>query len=161
MLRVTLPDGRPLQLSYEGPAGNWIAQLEGADGRSVAGRWLLAVLGELLELPHGTKPAWVVEVVKEVTGRDTSVGRRYACPCCDFLTLTEPPTGTFAICPVCRWEDDNVQFEDIDKEGGANTVSLRQARQNFPLYGVSDPQRHARARPPRAEEKPTLGHGLG
>jgi hypothetical protein len=74
MLSVTLPDGRPLRLSYEGPTGNWIAQLGGADGRSVAGRWLLAVLGELLDLPHGRKPAWIVDVVKEVTGQDTPVG---------------------------------------------------------------------------------------
>jgi hypothetical protein len=97
------------------------------------------------------------EAAAGVVGRDTPAGRRYACPCCDFLTLSEPPTGTFAICPVCRWEDDNLQFEDLDKEGGANAVSLRQARQNFRLHGVSDPRRRERARPLRPEETPSLG----
>jgi len=29
----------------------------------------------------------------------------YACPGCGFLVCGEPPGGTFAICPVCRWED--------------------------------------------------------
>jgi hypothetical protein len=157
MLTVTLPDGRQLQLNYEGPAGNWVAHLDGAQGRSAAGRWLLAVLGELLDLPNGRKPPWLLDLVRHVAGRDTPAGRRYACPCCDFLTLTEPPTGTFAICPVCRWEDDNIQFEDLDKEGGANAVSLRQARQNFRQHGISDARRRQRARPPRPEETPTVG----
>jgi hypothetical protein len=39
--------------------------------------------------------------------------------------------GTYNICNVCFWEDDGVQFHDIDYEGGANKVSLNQARQNF------------------------------
>lgn len=157
MLTVTLPDGRSVHLDHEGPAGNWVGRLDGADGRSAAGRWLLAILGELLGLPPGKKPPWLLDLVRELVGRDTPAGRRYACPCCDLLTLTEPPTGTFAICPVCRWEDDNLQFEDLDREPGANAVSLRQARQNFGFYGVSDTRRRERARPPRAEEMPAPG----
>jgi Cysteine-rich CPCC len=155
MLTITLPDGRSVQLNHEGPAGSWVAQLDGDEGRSATGRWLLAVLGELLDLPPGTKPAWLDDLVKQATGRDTPAGRRFACPCCDLLTLIEPPTGTFAICPVCRWEDDNVQFEDLDRAGGANPVSLGQARQNFRLHGVSDPRRRERARRPRSYEIPT------
>jgi Cysteine-rich CPCC len=159
MLTVTLPDGRPLHLINEGPTGNWVAQLDGAEGKSATGRWLLAVVGELLDLPKDTKPPWVLDLVRQVAGQDTSTGRRYACPCCDFPSLAQPPTGTFAICPICRWEDDNIQFEDLDRKGGANTVSLRQARQNFRQHGVSGPRRRQRARPPRPEEKPGVGQG--
>ena len=62
----------------------------------------------------------------------------YACPCCNFKTLKEKPTGTFQICPVCYWEDDNVQFYDHNYQGGANELSLNEARENSKKYGVSD-----------------------
>lgn len=153
MLTATLPDGRRLQLTYEGPTGNWVAQLADVNARPIAGRWLLAVLTDLLDLPRGTKPPWVLDLIREVAGQDTPQGRRYACPCCDLLTLTEPPTGTFAVCPVCRWEDDNLQFDNLDRVRGANQVSLREARENFRRLGVSDPSRGGRARPPRPHER--------
>jgi hypothetical protein len=156
MLTVSLPDGRQIHLNHEGPTGNWVARIEGSEGGSAAGRWLLAVLGELLHLPPGTKPPWVLDLVRQVAGRETPDGVRYACPCCDFLTLAEPPTGTFAICPVCRWEDDNLQFNDLDRAGGANALSLRQAREHFRLHGVSNPRLSERARPPRPEEEPSV-----
>jgi hypothetical protein len=154
MERVVLPDGRQLQVSNEGPTGNWVAHVVGADGPPVAGRWLLRVLGDLLDLPHGRKPEWVLDLVRQLAGHDTAAGRRYPCPCCDFLTLTEPPTGTFAICPVCRWEDDNIQCEDLNYAGGANRVSLSKARDNFRLHGKSDLSRRGDVRPPLPHERP-------
>jgi hypothetical protein len=80
--------------------------------------------------------------------------RRYPCPCCGYLTLPEPPTGTFELCQVCFWEDDNIQFDDPDYEGGANKVSLRQARENFREFGVSELQFKSNVRPPRPDEIP-------
>lgn len=56
---------------------------------------------------------------------------RYACPCCGYKTLTQKPSGTYEICDVCFWEDDGVQFDDPDYEGGANQESLRTAQKNF------------------------------
>ena len=41
----------------------------------------------------------------------------YTCPCCGYKTLEECSPGTFEICPICFWEDDNVQFEDPLYEG--------------------------------------------
>lgn len=61
----------------------------------------------------------------------------YPCPCCSFLTLSEEPSGTFEICPVCGWEDDNVQFDDPDFDGGANEPSLNEAKVNFREFGAS------------------------
>lgn len=55
----------------------------------------------------------------------------YSCPCCGYLTLSEPPPGTFEICEVCNWEDDEVQYNNVDYEGGANEKSLRQAKEDF------------------------------
>lgn len=51
--------------------------------------------------------------------------------------MSEAESGTFEICPVCFWEDDSVQFNDIDFAGGANKESLREARENFKKFGVS------------------------
>jgi Cysteine-rich CPCC len=39
----------------------------------------------------------------------------------------EPP-GSFAICPVCEWEDDNVQLADPHYQGGVNGISLADHR---------------------------------
>jgi len=53
--------------------------------------------------------------------------------------LEEQPPGTFLICPVCWWEDDDAQFRRPDLVGGANGVSLEQARRNYSECGISDP----------------------
>ena len=78
----------------------------------------------------------------------------YKCPCCGFLTLSEEPPGTFEICPVCDWEDDNVQAADPTFEGGANGVSLDQARRNFAEFGAISTDALGRVRRPRPEEIP-------
>jgi hypothetical protein len=55
----------------------------------------------------------------------------YACPCCRFFTLDDAPPGTFDICEICGWEDDNLQFADPDFRGGANALSLNEHRAAF------------------------------
>ena len=55
----------------------------------------------------------------------------YTCPCCGYKTLGEKPPGTYEICELCGWEDDAVQFDDPDYEGGANSESLREAQHVF------------------------------
>lgn len=61
---------------------------------------------------------------------------KYKCPCCGFYTFDEKPEGNYDICPVCFWEDDLLQLKNIEYEGGANHVSLVQARKNFKLFGA-------------------------
>lgn len=56
---------------------------------------------------------------------------KYTCPCCGYKTLDEPATGTYDICELCGWEDDLVQKEDPDYEGGANGICLREAQHEF------------------------------
>jgi Cysteine-rich CPCC len=51
------------------------------------------------------------------------------CPCCGSRVLTT--LGTYEICDVCGWEDDPLQSADPDYAGGANTLSLNQARREF------------------------------
>ncbi|MEE6452628.1 CPCC family cysteine-rich protein [Gottfriedia acidiceleris] len=62
----------------------------------------------------------------------------YPCPCCGYKTLEEEDRGSYEICQVCFWEDDIIQNEDEDFVGGANDLSLRQAKENFKKYRVSN-----------------------
>ena len=62
---------------------------------------------------------------------------RYPCKCCGNYTLDEPPEGSFEICEVCGWEDDDLQSEFIHLTGGANCNSLYIARKNYIKYGAS------------------------
>ncbi len=54
--------------------------------------------------------------------------RRYPYPACGFIQFAEPP-GSFDICRLCGWEDDNVQLADPRYGGGANKLSLAEAQQ--------------------------------
>ena len=78
----------------------------------------------------------------------------YPCACCGFLTMSEASHGTFEICPVCYWEDDELQFNNIDYRGGANEESLRQARINFAEFGASSKEFIRSVRPPQQDEIP-------
>ncbi len=78
----------------------------------------------------------------------------YPCPCCDFVTMTFPDRGSFEICEVCGWEDDNVQFSDPDFAGGANRPSLNQARGNYQRIRAADPSKLGRVRSPLPSEVP-------
>lgn len=54
---------------------------------------------------------------------------KYKCPCCGNYTLGEE--RCYEICPICNWEDDPIQFEDPNFKGGANSLSLNEARTIF------------------------------
>jgi hypothetical protein len=81
------------------------------------------------------------------------VTEKHPCPCCGYPTLTEPPPGTFEVCPVCFWEDDDSQFRDPEYAGGANTESLVEARENFARFGAISESHRAHVRPPTDEER--------
>lgn len=78
---------------------------------------------------------------------------RYPCLCCGFKTLAEQPPGTFDICPVCYWQDDNVQCQDPAYPRWANEVSLNEARANFLEYGAVMAKFKGRVRAALAEER--------
>ena len=54
---------------------------------------------------------------------------KYRCPVCGQHYFEE--IGGYEICPVCGWEDDPVQRRDESFAGGANELSLNEARQAF------------------------------
>ena len=46
------------------------------------------------------------------------------CPSCGFYSIGESIFGSFNICDICGWEDDNVQLANPSSSGGANKISL-------------------------------------
>lgn len=71
------------------------------------------------------------------------------CPVCGFLTLRRSRLGcpAYSVCAVCFWEDD-----DWFEGGGANDVSLKEARVNYTTIGACDPRVLSHVRSPRADE---------
>lgn len=53
------------------------------------------------------------------------------CPCCGE-GLVEA-NHEFDICDVCGWEDDDYQFNNPDYRGGANRMSLNEARRAYKM----------------------------
>lgn len=78
---------------------------------------------------------------------------QYQCPCCGYYTLSASPPGTFEICPVCYWEDDNVQYYEPDYCCGANHESLNEACKNYKEFGASSKDFLQRVRKPFEQEK--------
>ena len=48
------------------------------------------------------------------------------CPCCGKTAV-----GEYDICNVCGWENDPVQLSKPDSKGGANEMSLTEARHAY------------------------------
>lgn len=77
----------------------------------------------------------------------------FPCPCCGYETLENKLPGSFEICPICYWKDDNTQFDDPYYEGGANQISLDQAQRNFLKYGASNKSHLELVRKPTLKDK--------
>ena len=51
------------------------------------------------------------------------------CPVCGKHRFKE--LDMYEICPVCGWEDDGLQADDHEYWGGANDMSVNQAREAY------------------------------
>ena len=61
---------------------------------------------------------------------------REQCPCCDYVSLSE--RGNYLICPICFWEDEGGDINELDFHSGPNHMTLRQGRENFKKYGACE-----------------------
>ena len=77
----------------------------------------------------------------------------WPCACCGYLTNSESGHTSNEICPICQWKDDPIQFREPLAAGGANLVSLQEARDNFAILGVSDPLFLESVSPPDATDE--------
>ncbi len=56
------------------------------------------------------------------------MAHKHSCPCCCQYEF--PGKESYEIRPVFNWEDDPVQAEEPDYKGGANVLSLNEAREH-------------------------------
>jgi hypothetical protein len=73
-------------------------------------------------------------VFNEAVNSSDFKGFGWKCPVCDNYNSGELPE--FDVCPLCGREDDSVQSNDPNYNGGANWLSLNQAKANWMRYGV-------------------------
>ena len=78
--------------------------------------------------------------------------KKYKCVCCGNNTMNSKAQGSYDICPVCYWEDDIVQYDDPDYDGGANEISLNKARENYKRIGAISEKYLSKTRKPFKEE---------
>ena len=53
------------------------------------------------------------------------------CACCGSLEVPDGEEGLYYICDICGWENDPIQNDKPDYEGGANKMSLNQAKKAY------------------------------
>lgn len=58
------------------------------------------------------------------------------CPCCDYFTLDS--RNDYEICPICFWEDDGLEINNLDEISLPNRITLKQWRENFLTYWACD-----------------------
>ena len=89
---------------------------------------------------------------RKKTDKTDKIDNRYPCPCCGSLTIESP--GDYEVCPVCGWEDDKTQSKDPDLAGGANVLSLNEARKAY-LEKIKPPKsaKASRKAPAKTERK--------
>lgn len=78
---------------------------------------------------------------------------KFACPCCGYKTFEEQPNGSYNVCQVCFWEDDPIQLDNPNYEGGANRVSLSQGQKNFIEFGACEREMIKNVRKPTKNEQ--------
>lgn len=76
---------------------------------------------------------------------------KYVCKCCGCASLDS--ADEYDICPVCCWEKDRTQESDHEYKGGANGVSLNEARKNYAEFGACEKRFAENVRKPYAVEK--------
>ncbi len=78
---------------------------------------------------------------------------KHRCPCCGYNTMQHQEAEYHDICPVCFWENDPLQNVDSTYSGGANEVSLCEAKKNFVLLGAISKDMIKYTREPFDDEK--------
>jgi hypothetical protein len=71
---------------------------------------------------------------------------KITCPCGGYKTLATDHYGSYSICEVCFWEDDEIQLENPTYTGGANKFSLIESQKNFIEFGACDKEMIANVR---------------
>jgi hypothetical protein len=88
------------------------------------------------------------------------------CPSCGFETVADGVYGTYVICEICNWEDDQMQLANPFSSGGANSLSLYESQirtlKKFPIdvKEVDGFSRNARWQPLNEMDKQKFTTGV-
>lgn len=74
------------------------------------------------------------------------------CPVCGKYGFEE--YSDFDICPVCNWENDGLQYDDHNYAGGANHISVNEARIEY--FVLNHPETAEQASKAKEEYKNNL-----
>lgn len=74
------------------------------------------------------------------------------CPVCGKFEFEE--YGDFDICPVCNWENDNLQYDEHNYSGVANHLSVNEARIEY--FVMNHPKTAEKAAKPKEEYENNL-----
>lgn len=80
----------------------------------------------------------------------------FPCPCCGYLVFPAM-AGSFDVCPICYWEDDDAQLLDPNHVGESNRISLIEAQNNFMEKGWSDKRFAPQVSKPTPEDQRAPG----
>ena len=58
------------------------------------------------------------------------------CPVCELYNFTSQ--GNYDICPICDWENDEVQINNYDYGGGANELSVNEFKVLYQLRNMNE-----------------------
>lgn len=83
---------------------------------------------------------------------ESTSNKEIYCPCCDYDTFKNVERYSYAICPICFWEDDPFQLDEPEEEG-SNHVSLNQARINFAIFQACEKEMIKNCRTPNSKDK--------
>ena len=110
-----------------------------------------AVAAYEVEFPLGAGQAALATIPSSDVQRCLP-GHRRVCECCGHRTLHDLCPGSYEICPVCFWEDDLIQARDPHYSGGANRLSLLDARRNYEMVGACEERALPHVRKPMEDE---------
>jgi hypothetical protein len=107
--------------------------------------------------PRTSKPASYKAIIELAMSNSPKAERqllpskngKYPCVCCGYLAIDRP--AQYDICPICFWEDDDIQLTFV-LSGGANHVSLIDAQKNFMSFGACESRVRNLVRQPSFEE---------
>lgn len=113
------------------PVCNWINDINDERDETVYNKYSLEEARKYYK-EHGKL---INNEFKKVDFPDPPTGK-HLCPVC--LKHTFEYADDEDICPVCKWINDWYDEYFHDEDGGINSISLDQAKENYKRYGISE-----------------------
>ena len=78
----------------------------------------------------------------------TNKYNKVSCACCEYYTISE----IAETCPICYWEENIYQEENQEDCDAPNYISLKEAKENFKIFGAKTLEFQGLSRKPFTQE---------